>query len=108
MNDEQQKLEVYETSRFSKALNKMDDRVLALVEDEIEKIIDDPLIGKQKKGDLSYLRVHKFGVDSQNYLLGYSWDSGKLNLFLLSIGSHENFYRDAANRRKADLQLIKP
>ena len=106
MSGEVKEIEVFETNRFSKVLDRMDKTLLSIVENEIDKIIDNPLIGVQKKGDLNYLRVHKFTVKGQLYLLGYSWVSGKLSLYLLSIGSHENFYRDASSKRKADLKVI--
>uniref|UniRef100_A0A3B0M257 ParD-like antitoxin of type II toxin-antitoxin system n=1 Tax=Arsenophonus endosymbiont of Trialeurodes vaporariorum TaxID=235567 RepID=A0A3B0M257_9GAMM len=54
-----QKINVYETRRFTKALSKLPDQLLSLVEDEIQKILNKPKIGEQKRGDLSFLRVHK-------------------------------------------------
>ncbi len=54
----------------------------------------EPLLGEQKKGDLSYLRVYKFKMVNQLTLLGYSFDDGELVLQLITLGSHENFYRD--------------
>lgn len=92
MSREQEGTEVFASRVFEKALDKIDEEILALVEDEIEKVVDDPTMGVQKKGDLSYLRVHKFKVDGQEVLLGYSWKEQKLNLYLLNIGPHENFY----------------
>ena len=98
--------EVFQTSRFEKALDKLDEKALRMVEDEIEKIIADPQLGELKKGDLSYLRVHKFHVHKQLFLLGYSWVDQKLELYLLSLASHENFYREMKQARKTDLQFI--
>ncbi|MEX2990351.1 type II toxin-antitoxin system RelE/ParE family toxin [Serratia fonticola] len=99
-------IEVFETSRFAKALARLPEQFLAVVEDHIDLIIDNPEIGELKKGDLSYLRVHKFQLNNQQVLLGYSWIEGKLELYLLSLGSHENFYQDQKRQRKADLKLI--
>lgn len=87
-----QKIDVYQSRRFEKALDKLPTALLRVVEDEIDKIIDNPAIGEQKRGDLSFLRVHKFPLNKQQALLGYSWVKDKLELYLLSIGSHENFY----------------
>jgi len=40
------------------------------------------------------VRVLKFKVKAQQYLLAYRYD-GELELItLLAIGTHENFYRD--------------
>mgnify|MGYP000654544614 CR=1 FL=1 len=99
-------IEVYVTNIFKKALNKLSDEVLTVVEDEIDKIIADPEIGEQKKGDLSYLRVHKFKVEGFEMLLGYNWREDRLELNLLNIGVHENFYLNMKNRRKADIKFI--
>ncbi len=45
-------------------------------------------------------------MNNQQVLLGYSWLDDKLELYLLSIGPHENFYTDQKKHRKADLKLI--
>ncbi|MFW1108339.1 type II toxin-antitoxin system RelE/ParE family toxin [Vibrio parahaemolyticus] len=106
MSEEQREIEVFEARRFTKALSKLPTKQLSTVEDEIEKIIANPEIGQQKKGDLSHLRVHKFKVNKQEMLLGYSWVDNELRLYLLSLGSHENFYTDLKKQRKNDLNLI--
>jgi hypothetical protein len=99
-------LTVYETARFGKALAKLPYPLLTQVEDEIEKVIAHPETGERKKGDLAYLRVHKFHLNSQLALLGYSWVDARLALYLLSLGAHENFYQMLKRQRKADLQLM--
>ncbi len=106
MSEEPRNIEVFEARRFTKALSKLPEKHLVTVEDEIEKIIDNPELGQQKKGDLSHLRVHKFKVNKQELLLGYSWIDNELKLYLLSLGSHENFYTDLKKQRKSDLKLI--
>lgn len=106
MSDEQKEIEVFESNRFGKQLNKFSETNQSVIEDEIDKIIDNPSIGESKKGDLTYLRVHKFILNSQQILLGYSFFEQKLTLTLLQLGSHENFYSDAKNKRKSDLKLI--
>ena len=57
----------------------------------------DPYLGELKKGDLSFLRVHKFKMVNQLTLLGYSYEDGTVVLELIALGSHENFYRDVKN-----------
>lgn len=100
-------IKVFETPTFRKAFKKLSESEKILVEDEIDKVIDNPDIGEQKKGDLSHLWVHKFKMNDQLVLLGYSWKETELQLYLLNIASHENFYRDAKKRRQADLKQIK-
>lgn len=104
---EESGIEVFETPTFRKAFKKLADSEKILVEDEIEKIIDDPDIGEQKKGDLSHLWVHKFNMNNQQVLLGYSGKEVELELYLFNIGPHENFYRDARKRRMADLKITR-
>lgn len=108
MSEEQQgqEIDVYQSRRFEKSLSKLPEAQLKIVEDEIDRVINDPLMGEMKKGDLNFLRVHKFQVNNQQILLGYSWVEDKLELYLLSIGPHENFYTDQKKHRKADLKLI--
>lgn len=102
----EKEVEVYQSRRFEKALNKLPEAMQEVVEDEIDVIIANPEIGEQKKGDLSFLRVHKFQLNNRLTLLGYSWVEEKLELNLLSVGPHENFYQDQKTHRKADLKLI--
>ena len=106
MSEQQKEIEVYQSSLFEKQLKKLSEKDLVLVEDEIDKVIDNPEIGERKKGDLSYLWVHKFKINGQLVLLGYSWQEAKFELYLLSVGPHENFYDEMKNRRKANLKLI--
>ena len=80
MSEEQNEISVYESRRFEKALKKLSEVELRSVEDEIDRIIADPEIGEQKKGDLSHLWVHKFKLNSKQVLLGYSWVENKLAL----------------------------
>ena len=101
-------IEVFETKRFTKALDglRLSNDLQKIVDNEIDNIIENPEIGTQKKGDLSYLWVHKFKLNSQEILLGYSWLDNKIELYLLNLGSHENFYKEMKKRRKADLKII--
>ena len=106
MSEEQKEIDVYESNRFGKAMDKLSEESRKVVEDEIDRIIEDPRLGEQKKGDLAHLRVHKFSLSNQQCLLGYSWVESKLELYLLSIGAHENFYDDMKRSRKTDLKLV--
>jgi len=106
MSEEQKEIQVFESQRFGKALEKLPEDRCRAVENEIDRIIANPEIGELKKGDLAHLRVHKFNLNNQQCLLGYSWVENKLELYLLSIGAHENFYEEMKRRRKADLKLV--
>jgi len=56
--------------------------------------MEEPKLGEQKKGDLSFMRVYTFKMAKQLTLLSYSYEDGTLVLELLTLGSHGNFYRD--------------
>jgi len=106
MSVENNEIEVRQTPTFKKAFKKLSQKQQDLVDDQIESIIENPLLGTQKKGDLDHLWVHKFKMDNAEVLLGYSWNDSELVITLLNIGPHENFYRSARNRRDADLKII--
>ncbi|NDL65690.1 type II toxin-antitoxin system RelE/ParE family toxin [Acerihabitans arboris] len=102
----EQEIEVYQSSRFEKAFKRLNKEEQDNVDEEIDRIIANPEIGERKKGDLSYLWVHKFYMGKQQYLLGYTWLDQKLEIYLLSLGTHENYYDEQKRHRKADLKLI--
>ncbi|MGB2687901.1 MAG: type II toxin-antitoxin system RelE/ParE family toxin [Desulfobacterales bacterium] len=62
------------------------------LDNQIRKIIDDPSIGSEKKGDFRGVYVHKFKLQTVQYLLSYRFVGE--NLELIMIGPHENYYRD--------------
>ena len=86
--------EVLQSRRFSRAYKKLKNNIQADIDEEVEKIAKDPLLGEQKKGDLAQLRVHKFNSGSQQYLLGYTLEEQPRLIYLEATGPHENFYRD--------------
>jgi len=57
----------------------------------IQAIIKNPLLGQEKRGDLTSIFVYKFDCVNQQYLLGYQW-SEEYRVLLL-VGVHENFYK---------------
>jgi len=85
---------VLQTPAFRRAIKKLKANQKKDLDKAIKSLIEDPLLGQQKKGDLAYLRVFKFKMAKQLTLLGYSYVDGHVILELLNIGSHENFYRD--------------
>jgi len=59
---------------------------------ELIKVKTNPTIGELKKGSLSNIRVHKFKIHHQLYLLAYEQDSKNRIVYLYAIGTHEKFY----------------
>lgn len=89
---------VLQSPTFKKAVKKLKANQKQDLDTAIRDLMADPALGEQKKGDLSFLRVHKFKMNRQLTLLGYSFDDGALMLELMALGVHENFYRDIKRR----------
>ena len=87
-------INVLQTPGFKKAVKKLKANQKKDLDAVVKEVMENPSLGEQKKGDLSFLRVHKFKMNKQLTLLGYSFNDGTLTLELMAIGSHENFYRD--------------
>lgn len=85
---------VSQTPIFKKTVKKLKPNQKKELDAAVKDLIENPNLGEQKKGDLVFLRVHKFKMNKQLTLLGYSFDDGSLTLELMAIGSHENFYQD--------------
>lgn len=60
----------------------------------MDKVIENPLLGQEKLGDLSSLYVYKFKIGKIQGLLGYSLNESKKIITWEAIGQHENYYRD--------------
>ena len=85
---------ILQTPTFKKAVKKLHKNQKMDLDNAIRDLMKDPYIGEQKKGDLAFLRVHKFKMVKQLTLLGYSYEGGTVTLELMALGSHENYYRD--------------
>jgi mRNA-degrading endonuclease RelE of RelBE toxin-antitoxin system len=85
---------IKQSNSFKKLIKKLSIQDKALLDQEIRNLSENPTLGERKKGDLDFLRVHKFKIHRQEILLGYMYEEDQLILTLLKFGSHENFYRD--------------
>ena len=90
-------LAIKQSVSFKKTVKKLSKQQKEMLDDELKKLMKKPTMGELKKGDLDFLRVHKFKFSNQEVLLGYMYEDDKLILTLLKLGSHENFYRDIKN-----------
>ncbi len=88
-------LRVLNTPTFNKVVKKLFARDKITVDAAIKKIANDPSLGEEKKGDLAGIFVFKFKMNKQEVLLSYALLPSKespVEIVLLSLGSHENFY----------------
>jgi mRNA-degrading endonuclease YafQ of YafQ-DinJ toxin-antitoxin module len=89
--------QVLQSPAFKKAVKKLHHNQKMDLDKAVLRLVENPLLGDQKKGDLAFLRVYKFKMYKQLTLLGYSYQEGAVVLELLALGQHENFYRDIKN-----------
>ena len=85
-------MKIYQSGIFGNKVKKFSRPEKELLDDEIKKIAENPLIGEEKKGDLRGVYVYKFKLKSLQYLLSYRMI--KSDLELIMIGPHENYYRE--------------
>ena len=85
-------MRVLQSRSFERKVKKFTKHQKKKLDQEIRKIIDNPSIGSEKKGDLRGVFVHKFKIQTLQYLLAYRFPGNDLELIM--IGPHENYYRD--------------
>jgi mRNA interferase RelE/StbE len=85
-------IQVVQTVAFARAYKKLHHNRKLDVDKAIEIIVQDPLVGEPKRGDLAGTFIYKFKSQTQLMLLAYAFDPK--TRFLLLLGSHENFYED--------------
>ena len=83
-------VQVVQTVSFARAYKKLHHNRKLDVDKAIEKIVQDPLVGEPKRGDLAGTYIYKFKSQTQLMLLAYEFDPK--TRFLLLLGSHENFF----------------
>ena len=85
---------VVQTQTFARQIKKLHKNQKLDLDKAIHVIMENPNIGETKKGDLNGIVVYKFFMTNQLTLLAYEFFEQQLQLHLLTLGSHENFYRD--------------
>ena len=85
-------MKIFQSRSFERKVKKFSKSKKLHLDKEIRRIIEDPTIGTEKKGDLRGIHVHKFKLKTIQYLLAYRIVDEKLELIM--IGPHQNYYRD--------------
>ena len=88
-------IKIIQSPLFQRQKKKLHKKQIKILDNGIRKIVDTPGIGQEKKGTLKGVRVYKFHIDKQLYLLAYEMNNDVLNIIM--IGSHENYYRELRN-----------
>lgn len=85
-------MKIFQSRSFANKVKKLSKTEKTVLDKEIKKIVGEPTIRVEKKGDLRGIYVHKFKMKSTQYLLSYRYTS--IDLELIMLGPHENYYRD--------------
>ena len=91
-------MKIYQSRSFAQKVKKLNKTEKTVLDTEIKKIITQPEIGIEKKGDLRGIFIHKFKIKSTQHLLAYRFTKESLELIML--GPHENYYRDLKKNLK--------
>ena len=62
------------------------------LDNAVKTVFENPSIGDPKVGDLQGVRVYKFKSRGRQILMSY--EVAESVLYLYTVGSHENFYRE--------------
>ena len=85
-------MKIYQSKSFENKIKRFPKKEKNILDEEIKKIVENPFIGEEKKGDLKDVFIYKFKIKTIQYLLSYRMINDDLELIM--IGPHENYYRD--------------
>jgi mRNA interferase RelE/StbE len=86
-------MRIIQSRTFEKRVQRFRKQEKKVLDQQIQRIAKDPSIGREKRGELRGVCVHKFKIHATQYLLSYRM-TGDGTLELIMIGPHENYYRD--------------
>lgn len=86
-------MRVLATPTFDRIAKKLHKQQKTALDEAVRSIAANSVIGEEKIGDLAGIRVYKFVLSGQLILLAYRILDQE-TIKLLTLGPHENFYRD--------------
>lgn len=87
-------MKILQSGSFRRKAKRLHKAEKAALDRAVKKVSQSPDTGALKRGDLAGVRVYKYKVKAQQYLLAYTHDDDSDFINLLAVGPHENFYRD--------------
>jgi hypothetical protein len=88
-------MKVIQSPSFAQTVKKIHKNEKLVLDVQIKKILKELSIGQEKRGDLKNIFVYKFKITNKEYLISYR--KKEENLELITLGLHENYYRDLKN-----------
>lgn len=85
-------MKILQSRSFKRRVKRFTKKEKKELDKQIRGIAKNPSIGSEKKGELRGVYVHKFKLQTTQYLLSYRFLEEDLELIM--IGPHENYYRD--------------
>ncbi len=86
-------MRIIQSRTFEKRVRRFRKQEKKVLDQQVRKIVENPAIGQEKRGELRGVFVHKFKLHATQYLLSYRVTDAD-TLELIMIGPHENYYRD--------------
>lgn len=90
---------VVQSPLFGRQKKKLKKNQIKHLDHSIKQIMANPELGELKIGDLKGVRVYKFKIGKDQFLLAYEVYGGTLHLY--TFGLHENFYRGLKKYKSA-------
>ncbi len=85
-------MRIIQSRSFERKVKRFSEQEKRILDKQIKKILENPVMGEEKRGDLRGVYVYKFKIQTIQYLLSYRFIGNDLELIM--IGPHENYYRD--------------
>lgn len=85
-------MRIIQSRSFERKVKRFSKPEKRILDKQIKKILANPTIGQEKKGDLRGVYIDKFRMQTIQHLLSYRFVGEVLELIM--IGPHENYYRD--------------
>lgn len=85
-------MRIIQSRSFERKVKRFSEREKRILDKQIKMILENPAVGEEKRGDLRGVFIHKFKIQTIQYLLSYRFVGNDLELIM--IGPHENYYRD--------------
>lgn len=93
-------MRILQSRTFAKRVRHFKQQEKQLLDQQIRRLVADPSIGQEKRGELRGVFVYKFKIHATQYLLSYRIADAD-TLELIMIGPHENYYRDLTSYLKS-------